>query len=59
MRGLRQKGSLATFSLQLLRDLFRIFDYMLRDDARCIDAYKLVVLKQRKGNTWDVTMNLW
>lgn len=57
--GMKKKGALATFTLQLLKDLFRIFDYMLRDNAKCIDSYKLVVLKQKRGRDWDVILNLW
>jgi uncharacterized protein with von Willebrand factor type A (vWA) domain len=57
--GMKKKGALATFSLQLLKDLFRIFEYMLKNDAQDIECYKLVVLKQRRGRDWDVTLNLW
>lgn len=56
---LRKKGALSASSLQLLKDLLRVFDYMLREEARYMECYKLVVLKQKRGRDWDVTLNLW
>ena len=58
-RGMKKKGALAIFSLQLLKDLFRIFEYMLRNNAECIDSYKLVVLKNKRGRDSDITLNFW